>query len=652
LSPRQDDDRLVRTSSMQEVVNDMQAAVNKGNSLINPERDSKSDAFDVLSVAELLEGLRAHLETQRACFQEATIKLCEVERCGVQLEAQLARAVDRLVAPEELVDQGEGDAGLTGSAKESQLCVQFSEAEQSNDDRGSAAQATQRSIKEDDAVSALATDDQAHKAQFSSGGGRRRGGRGVSVRKPSGRLMDNLKQLELDEASARVIIDDHTESSPSRTFVEGLVKSPKFDMTLGALIVFNTMIMSLQIEYQGQILSQDIADACRPNCPSRTWHFAEVSFLVLEQFFTVAFAVELALRMSVDGWRYLKSWSNFGDALIVIVSSIDSWVLTPIGNNGFQNVAILRLVRLVRLSKVLRVVRVMKAFKSLRVLVSAVAYSVGALGWSMTLLFVFELIGAIFLAQVLRPIIEEEEDEELRDFLVRKFGTWTHSMMSLFEITMAPGGFIAYRVLYEQVHVVFGLFIATYVCVVTFAVVRVITAMFLKATLSASDHDEARTAKDKAKQRDAYSQRLRELVESEDPAGRITEEEFVEVVRLPNMREWLEDLSMTEEAAMRLFRAMEKGGGQILFAEFIVALMRTRGGPKGADSVVMLWESLSSFERIKALHKAMIDCPVDHLVRSSVLSTAAPPPPRSTGASLPSRSQSPTCTVPHHYATG
>merc|ERR1712232_138756 len=150
---------------------------------------------------------------------------------------------------------------------------------------------------------------------------------------------------------------------------------------------------------------------------------------------------------------YLKSPANFLDAVIVIVSMVDSWVLSPLGSNAMGNVAVLRLVRLLRLAKVLRVVRVMKAFASLRVLVAAVANSVGALGWSMALLFVLELIGAIFMSQVLRPFIDDPNTPtELRDFVFKRFGTWTNSMLTLFEVTMSPGGFVNYRRLYEEVH--------------------------------------------------------------------------------------------------------------------------------------------------------------------------------------------------------
>merc|ERR1719502_2138802 len=134
----------------------------------------------------------------------------------------------------------------------------------------------------------------------------------------------------------------------------------------------------------------------------------------MEHIFTAVFALELFVKLFFEGFRYLCSVSNALDAVVVIVSMADSWILGPMGSDVLGSVAVLRLIRLLRLAKVLRVVRVMKEFKSLRVLVAAVVNSVGALGWSMTLLFVLELVGAIFMAQVIQPFMDRVpgNDEE------------------------------------------------------------------------------------------------------------------------------------------------------------------------------------------------------------------------------------------------
>merc|ERR1711907_237215 len=120
----------------------------------------------------------------------------------------------------------------------------------------------------------------------------------------------------------------------------------------------------------------------------------------------------------------------------------------------------------------------------------------------------------------IQPFMEEEstdpESQDLQKFIWNSFGTWTNAMFTIFEITMAPGGFIKCRRLYEEVHALFGAFFVLYVCVVTFAVVRVITAMFLKATLSASDSEEHDSAEEKSMQ---WTLCLRAMKATQNAAG-------------------------------------------------------------------------------------------------------------------------------------
>ena len=117
-------------------------------------------------------------------------------------------------------------------------------------------------------------------------------------------------------------------------------------------------------------------------------------FGVIEYVLTIIFLVEIVLRLAANGLRYLRSMMRMADFIIVTISILDLWVLAPLGESGGSGMAILRITRLAKLAKVFRVVRVLEFFKPLRILVSTVAHSVGALAWSMILLFVCEVIGS------------------------------------------------------------------------------------------------------------------------------------------------------------------------------------------------------------------------------------------------------------------
>lgn len=382
-----------------------------------------------------------------------------------------------------------------------------------------------------------------------------------------------------------------------------LVQSPNFDTLVGFVIVANTLVMSLQIEVTGRATEPGHV----PDGNDAASNF-ETSFSVAEHFFTAVFALELLMRLSVSGIAYLKNIANVGDAAIVLISSVDSWILTPMGSDSL-NVGVLRLLRLLRLAKVLRVVRVMKAFSSLRVLVSAVVASIGALAWSMTLLFVLELIGAILLAQVLRPYIEDESVAlDLRVWLWQRFGTWLHAMFTVFEITMAPGGFINYRRLSDELSPMFGLLIGAYVCLVTFAVVRVITAMFLKATLAASDKDEHWQGRETVDAIEAFAKKLTETLDAESETSQeiwISLPDLFGLLEIREMKKWCEEVDLQEPELRRLFKAMDDGRGTILFEDFVHVLCRMRGAPKHSDAIVTLYENQLIMKWLEGVHKVV-----------------------------------------------
>lgn len=378
--------------------------------------------------------------------------------------------------------------------------------------------------------------------------------------------------------------------------------SLKFDMIIGACIVANALVMAMEIEYYGRKFEKTEISDCDGECG--TVGLMESFFYVMTHIFCAIFLLELLVRLKCEGFRYLGNISNLLDAMIVVVSVIDSWVLDPLGDDSMGNIAILRLMRLFRLAKVLRVVRVMKAFESLRVLVGAVANSVGALGWSMTLLFVLELIGAIFIAQMTLPFMEDTDDPDLRDFMFTHFGTWTSAMLTIFEVTMAPGGFIQYRRLYEEVHPMFGIFFMVYVCIVTFAVVRVITALFLKATLAASASDELILAQERVRQHIDYVEGLKAFcaAETQIPAEeipRITRARLRHLLREKHFKDWMKEVNLDGAIVRRVHCILEQSGkGKVNFDDWSDAILQLARPPQHVETVAGLLQIRGIFRRI------------------------------------------------------
>jgi hypothetical protein len=126
--------------------------------------------------------------------------------------------------------------------------------------------------------------------------------------------------------------------------LERVVHSAKFDSIIGSVIIANTIVMSLQLEYSGRVFKDEVLDACT-DCDVRT-RSIETCFKVMEHIFTAIFFIELSLRLFFDGCKYWRSTSNALDGLIVIVSVKVSWFVAPMGSDLLGSVAVLRMIRL------------------------------------------------------------------------------------------------------------------------------------------------------------------------------------------------------------------------------------------------------------------------------------------------------------------
>merc|ERR1712118_41122 len=195
---------------------------------------------------------------------------------------------------------------------------------------------------------------------------------------------------------------------------------------------------------------------------------------------------------------------------------------------------------------------------------------------------------------------DEEGDPEVRLFLWTEFGTMTRSMLSMFEITMAPGGWRRYRRLYDDVSPLVCFFIVFYVCVVTFAVMRVISAIFLKETLSEAAKDQELVLEEKMRQKQEYITRLKHVFThaDQDGTGNISMDEFHEMLSDDRVNLWLSELEVEVTEVDGLFQLMDTGDGQVSFDEFMSGLMRIRGSAKGVDLVTLLYESRKILHRV------------------------------------------------------
>eukprot|EP00746_Dinoflagellata_sp_MGD_P145872 gnl/MRDRNA2_/MRDRNA2_78428_c0_seq1.p1 gnl/MRDRNA2_/MRDRNA2_78428_c0~~gnl/MRDRNA2_/MRDRNA2_78428_c0_seq1.p1 ORF type:complete len:665 (+),score=119.84 gnl/MRDRNA2_/MRDRNA2_78428_c0_seq1:103-2097(+) len=378
------------------------------------------------------------------------------------------------------------------------------------------------------------------------------------------------------------------------------VKGPKFDMIIGVAIVLNALTMAVHSEYEGF----NTANVLGISPDLASWNEAKMAFDTLEHLFAIFFAAEILLRLAVEGKPYLRAMVNWFDIGIVLVSVVDLYVLSA-SNVNVVNVSFLRLIRLVRLVKIFRIVRVMRLFRHLRLLVVSVGASIGALGWSMVLLGVIQLISSIFLTQVLHGWLRNNEhDLDTRNEVYSYFGTFSRAWITMFEITLAPGawGYIG-RVLIYKVNRLFFFFFMFYISFVTFAIVRVITAIFLKETLAAADQDHEMVIHEKMHMAQKYQASLERLYHEldTDKDGYVTSDELNTLCEDQRAVAWLHSLDLSVSEVNALFELMDTGDGKVAWNAFVDGLTRLRGSAKNIDLEMLSIDNKKVLSGIKEM---------------------------------------------------
>jgi len=389
------------------------------------------------------------------------------------------------------------------------------------------------------------------------------------------------------------------------------VRNGYFDVVGGVLIIINALIMCLQLEYNGGVKVKDRIESgaeAKDYEPTR-WELVETGFLVSENIFCVIFVLELALRLAAYRVQFFKVAANWLDLIIVAFAVFEMYVVEAAGV-ALPNLTTVRLLRLVRLTKVVRVMRTLALFAPLRLLVISIISSLGTLVWSMIFLFMIQLICAIFMTQMLYDyIMDDDLDMQWRLEVYEYFGRLSWSLLSMFEVTMAVGTWAKVgRLLIFKVHWMWSVVFAIYGWIVIFAVIRVISAMFLKQTLAAAAADPQNVMAERQRQNEKLMQQLRELFKAadQDDSGVLSMAEFNNLTQQPEVKHMLCILDMDVTEAKKLFKQLASEEGYLDQEAFIEGAVQNRGGAKAVDIAALVHLSTQTNERLRRIHRLLL----------------------------------------------
>jgi len=398
------------------------------------------------------------------------------------------------------------------------------------------------------------------------------------VRKPSF-LAKDFKATPVSETVSAVTI----EKKPL-TF-KRVINSGMFESATGAMVIFNVVLMFLQLERQGH--QAGVALKMVPD--DGEWNGSDSVFTVCEHIFTIWFVMELGLRITSNGIQTLKIPGNFVDALIVVVTSLDLYLFSFLfqGRGSGPNMSFARIVRILKVVKIFRAFRAAALFHELRILITTMVSSIRALMWSMVLLSVILLSAGIFMAQMVGSFIADSTNEnDIRVWLWKRYGTAAKSTYTMFELTLS-GCWPSYaRPLVDEVSVWYALWWFFYVITVVFAVIRIITALFITATMRSANEDEEMMSIRKLKEKAFYIKKLRAFLLKADESGddKLDINELQMALKDPKIGSWLHVLELEPYEVMTLHEILSTDGA-VPLDEFLDGALRMKGPARSIDLI-------------------------------------------------------------------
>lgn len=274
--------------------------------------------------------------------------------------------------------------------------------------------------------------------------------------------------------------DDADQAEEGHWFCDHLA----FKLTIGLAVLANTIQMGMEAD--------------RPEW-SDTW-------FVFENIFTSLFFAEMVVKLGFLRFHgYFMDYWNWLDASLVMLSVVDTWILTLVGDViafDMQNLSILRIFRLFRLVRVLKLVKGVRRFV---LVIRGVLDAIQATFWVSGVMMLAIYIAAIFCVGILgKPTgaypgySEDEAEIDATDLMMDFnphlfFGSIGASMLTLFNVViLAEWSEIVRPIMIKQPYLV--VFFVAFITFTTFGVMNVIIGMIVENVMSnarAFESDEA-----------------------------------------------------------------------------------------------------------------------------------------------------------------
>eukprot|EP00929_Paragymnodinium_shiwhaense_P001130 TRINITY_DN101353_c0_g1_i1.p1 TRINITY_DN101353_c0_g1~~TRINITY_DN101353_c0_g1_i1.p1 ORF type:complete len:667 (-),score=142.37 TRINITY_DN101353_c0_g1_i1:290-2290(-) len=371
-----------------------------------------------------------------------------------------------------------------------------------------------------------------------------------------------------------------------------VVMGTSFEVFVAVLIFVNTMIYCAEVQFLGLDIGYEIQFGNVPRSGAAVWPSNRYVFAVLEWVFGLIFLMELFLKIFCVRLDFFKTTSGWFDFVVVAV-----WVATRFSDA--QNMTWLRVGRLVRLLRLVRLIRVLQELDVLFLLIGALRASIHVLVWSLIVLLLIMMCMALCFNLSFEPYITSDTvDHRSREVMYKYFGTFSRAFLSVFEITLGNWVVIV-RVINEEVSEFWAPILMIYRFVVGFAVMAVITSVFLHETLKVAQADDDIMILQKERAIKRHIKKMQRLFHDADESGDgfLSLEEFTNALGDRRIQMWLAAMDLEIRDVHSAFKLVDMDmDGRITAEELVRGVAKLKGNARSLDMLAML-DKLGAVEK-------------------------------------------------------
>lgn len=407
----------------------------------------------------------------------------------------------------------------------------------------------------------------------------------------NGMMVKPLNESEMEECQALAstsAFPDEPELPPGTCYerFSKLIRGEAFEGFVAALIMLNAIQIAMTLQYQGIDIGHTIRFRTYDSTAAVAWPGATVCFEVVERIFIVIFTMEVIVRMVVFKTDWLFSGWNWLDFSTVTMAVLTWFFPEQITYNP-------TIVRLARFGKLLRIIRVMRSnsiLACLKLLVASIQASVHTLVWSLCIVCLMQSVSGMFLTQMLQPMMTHPgTPPDVQANLFKYYGTFYRSMLTMFEVSFANWS-PPCRILVDNVHEWWGTYFVIYRCMLGFAVLSVVQAVFIQQTIKSAQLDDDFMVEQKNREKAAYVKKLNRMFQKIDKTsqGYVDQEQFKEMLARNDMTVMMSTLEVEVDDLEALFKLLDDGDGRMNAEEFVLGLQRLKGTAKSLDVLMLL----------------------------------------------------------------